>query len=301
MPTDAAIRDLLRPENLNSVKGLALLARMTVAGLSTGINASRRTGTGQEFSQYRHYQPGDDLRSLDWKMYARSERLYVRESEIETHTTVQFILDTSASMLHEENGIRKLDYARYLIATLAWLAQNQGDELGLIAFNNLGIKKLPPQKKRGHFHRFLHQLTQLKAEGLFPKAQAIQECSRHSYKRHILVFISDLYEDDGEISEAIKQFKHPKNDVILFQLMGKQELSLDFGKFATFQDLETRQTIQVEQGKTRTKYKQKLQEHMDKVKKTMLKQGIDTHVLSINESAGFALRQFLKTRVPLNR
>ena len=219
MAKETHIQALLKPENLRSVKGLALLARMTVAGLQLGLNRSRRTGAGQEFSQYRNYQPGDDLRNLDWKMYARSERLYVRESEIETNTIVQFIVDTSASMRHEEDRIQKIDYARYLVATLAWLAQEQGDEIGLYTINDAEIKQFPAKKGRGYFQRFLYQLVKIKATGKFPKGQVINEILPQPYKRQIIVFITDMYEGHNEISKILKQLKHPKNDVILFQLL----------------------------------------------------------------------------------
>ena len=135
----------LSQENLRSVTGLELLARKAVEGFLPGLNISRRAGVGQEFSQYRTYQPGDDLRLLDWKMYARSDRFFVREAEIESHITLRFVVDLSASMLHEEKGLNKLDYARFLIATLAYLGLRQGDRLGLYGINDRQIERLFPR------------------------------------------------------------------------------------------------------------------------------------------------------------
>src|SRR6201995_6209039 len=116
---------------LMTIKDLSLAARRTIDGFMTGINKSKVRGRGLEFSQYRSYQPGDDLRWLDWKMYARSDRYYIRESEVETSISVRFLIDASASMNHNDDGIKKIDYARFLAASLAYLANLQGDAVGL--------------------------------------------------------------------------------------------------------------------------------------------------------------------------
>src|SRR6187455_1183095 len=130
---DARIRELLKPEILNTVNGLELVARIIVEGFMSGSNQSQSIGSGQEFSQYRNYEPGDDLRQLDWKMYARSERYFIKQAEIETNITVKFMLDASNSMAYEEQGITKLQYAKVLTAALAYLARRQGDTFGLYA------------------------------------------------------------------------------------------------------------------------------------------------------------------------
>src|ERR1700745_2302530 len=121
---------------LMAIKDLSLAARQTIDGFMTGINKSKVKGPGLEFSQYRSYQPGDDLRWLDWKMYARSDRYYIRESEVETTISVRFLIDASASMNHDDNGVKKIDYARFLAASLAYLANLQGDSVGLYTLAN---------------------------------------------------------------------------------------------------------------------------------------------------------------------
>ena len=141
-------RQLLKPEIINSVSGLALIARVTVDGYLSGLNHSRRLGPGMEFSQYRGYEPGDDMRLLDWKMLARSGRYYIKQSEVETNVSVKFILDSSKSMQHEEDGITKMDYVRVLVASLAWLAQGQGDAIGLFALNDQKLHALYPQVQK---------------------------------------------------------------------------------------------------------------------------------------------------------
>src|SRR3954467_11664970 len=137
---NAQIKELLKPETLNTVNGLELVARIIVEGFMSGSNKSQSVGAGQEFSQYRSYQPGDDLRQLDWKMFARSERYYIKQAEIETNITVKFMLDASQSMAYTEEGISKLQYAKIMTAALAYLARKQSDTFGLYAVNDKYIK-----------------------------------------------------------------------------------------------------------------------------------------------------------------
>ena len=150
---------LLQAKIINNVSGLALISRVIVDGYLSGLNRSRRVGAGLEFSQYRGYEPGDDLRLLDWKMLARSGRYYLKQSEVETHIAVKFILDSSKSMLHKENEISKMDYAKVVIASLAYLAQNQGDAVGLFALNDKKLHSLYGTVKRQHYKRLLLELT----------------------------------------------------------------------------------------------------------------------------------------------
>src|SRR6056297_1367973 len=150
--------DLLKPEVINTVSGLSLISRIVVEGYTSGLNRSKSVGPGMEFSQYRGYEPGDDLRLLDWKMLARSGRYYIKQSEVETHISVKFVLDASQSMQHEEQGLSKIDFARVMIASLAWLAHSQGDAVGLYALNNYKLRSIQPKVQKKHFNRFLQEL-----------------------------------------------------------------------------------------------------------------------------------------------
>jgi uncharacterized protein (DUF58 family) len=133
---------MLDPKVLMTIKDLPLLAKTVVDGFMNGFNKSTVKGPGLEFSQYRSYQPGDDLRWLDWRMFARSDRYYIRESEVETSISVRFLVDASASMNHDDNGVKKIDYARFLTASLAYLANLQGDAVGLYVFQDGGLFSL---------------------------------------------------------------------------------------------------------------------------------------------------------------
>src|SRR5476651_978567 len=190
---------MLDPKVLMTIKDLPLLAKTVVDGFMNGFNKSTVKGPGLEFSQYRSYQPGDDLRWLDWRMFARSDRYYIRESEIETSISVRFLIDASASMNHDDNGIKKIDYARFLAASLAYLVNLQGDAAGLYVFQDGGLFTLSSKADPQHLQRIYYQLDQMKANGTFTKPAHYKELFAGSGRKELLVFITDMYQTDGEI------------------------------------------------------------------------------------------------------
>lgn len=295
-------KDLLLPEYLRSVKGLELLARMTAQGMIQGINRSSRTGPGQEFSQYRSYQPGDDLRLVDWKLFGRSDRFFVREAELETNTTIQFFLDASRSMLHEDGGLQKLDFARYLIATLAWLGQNQGDDIGLYAINDQEYYYLTPRPGKRYFQRFLFELVKIDGQGKFPKGlkdnndHLLYQARTRPGVREIIVFVSDFYEKEQEISQTIQALGQMKKELIVFHLLGKNELEFDYQGVVSFEDLESQQLIQANPKEIRTLYLQQLQGQLEQIKTQMLHWQADYHLLNMGQDLGHSLQYFLQKR-----
>lgn len=288
------MKELLLPENLRSVAGLELAARRTLDALLPGINRSTRTGPGQEFSQYRSYQPGDDLRRLDWKLYARSDRFYLREAEVETHLTVRFILDNSASMQHTDTGgLQKIDYARYLIATLAWLAVQQGDSLALYALNDRQLHQLTPRPGQQYFRRLLYELLRLDSNGHFPRKSGMEAVLQGSRSREMIIFITDFYEYEEEISQALRQLSRTRHEVLFFHLLGRNELELDFPGAQSFEDLETGRRIQVDPRRIRQGYKARLQEKLAAIRRQMLDWNVAYELIPMDELPGQALRHFL--------
>jgi len=190
---------LLHPKTLMAIKDLPLAAKTVIDGFMAGINKSNVKGTGIEFSQYRSYQPGDDLRWLDWKMYARSDRYYIRESEMETSISVKFLIDATSSMNHSDSSITKIEYARYIAASLAYLAHLQGDSIGLYVFKENELFSLISRKEPQHLTRFYYQLEQITPEGKFTNAIHYKHLFTGERKKELLVFISDFYEERTEI------------------------------------------------------------------------------------------------------
>lgn len=287
---------LLKPELVKSISGLALIARVIVDGYLSGLNHSRRVGPGMEFSQYRSYQAGDDLRLLDWKMLARSGRYYIKQSEIETNISVKFILDSSKSMLHEEDGMSKMDYVRVMVASLAYLAQNQGDAVGLFALNDHHLHSVYPKVQKQHFNRFLLELITIQNEGKWPENPNDSRKLHDRTHKELIFFITDMYEYNQELTDFIKRLKTLRNEVVVLHVMGKNELEFNYKGNLTFEDLETGAKLKVDAGETKKLYLKSLKEMMKYTKDILLANGIGYHLFRLDDPMGEALQLFLKKR-----
>lgn len=287
---------LLDPKILMAIKDLNLAAKTTIDGFMNGINKSTVKGQGLEFSQYRSYQPGDDLRSLDWKMFARSDRYYIRESEVETNIAVRFLVDASASMNHSDGNFTKIEYARYLVACLAYLANLQGDAIGLYIFKDAGLFSMVTKQDYQHLARLFFQLEQLKPEGTFTKPIHYKEIFSGTQRRELLVFVTDLYQSNEEILNLLDTLGTLRHEIVVFHLLARNELDLDFKGYTTFEDLETGETIQIDQSKARANYKDKLASYLEETRIKMLDRRIYYRTLTTDESLDQALRDFLKQR-----
>jgi uncharacterized protein (DUF58 family) len=297
---NAEIKELLKPEILNTVSGLELIARIVVEGFMSGSNKSQTIGSGQEFSQYRTYEPGDDLRQLDWKMYARSERYYIKQAEIETNITVKFILDASESMAYAEDGISKLMYAKVMTAALAYLARKQSDTFGLFTVNNKTITAIRPRFEQQQFIRFLNALVNLQTEGTWKRDNGLESLFDHHGKEMIL-FFTDLYDEDDDLLKFISRLKTPRNEVITFHLMGKNEMDLAFDGSFTFEDLETRSRIKVDTALQQKQYADHINKWVQESRMWMLERHVNYELVQMNNSFEHSLRNFLRVRKTILR
>jgi uncharacterized protein (DUF58 family) len=286
---------LLDPKVLMTIKNLPLLAKTVIDGFMNGFNKSTVKGPGLEFSQYRSYQPGDDLRWLDWRMYARSDRYYIRESEVETSISVRFLVDASASMNHSDGTVKKIEYARFLAASLAYLANLQGDAVGLYVFKDGGLFSLASKPDPQHLQRLYHQLENIEPAGTFTKPVHYKELFAGAGRKEMLVFITDMYQPDNEITQLLDSLAALKHEIIVFQLMGQNELDFDFKGYSALEDLETGEVIQVGQ-QTKTQYKQVLQAHLEKIRMSLLSKHIFHRMINTSEPLDKALRDFLIQR-----
>jgi len=286
----------LDPKVLLSIKDLQLLAKTVIDGFMSGFNKSNIKGAGLEFSQYRSYQPGDDLRWLDWRMFARSDRYYIREYETETSISVKFLIDVSASMNHEDKGIKKIDYARLLAASLAYLANLQGDAVGLYAFKDNGLFSLASKADPQHLQRLFYQLSILQPSGKFTQPIHYRELFTGSARKELLVFITDMYQENNEIFTLLDSLTAMKHEVIVFQLMGQNELDFDFTGYAELEDLETGQTIQIDQVQTKKAYAEKLEKYLADIRMQLLGKHIQHRLINTAQPLDAALRDFLIQR-----
>lgn len=291
---------------LMAIKDLSLAARRTIDGFMAGINKSKVRGPGLEFSQYRSYQPGDDLRWLDWKRFARTDRYYIRESEVETSISVRLLVDASLSMNHRDGGgpglvgdagrgYAKIDYARYLAAALGWLAFMQGDSIGLYVFREGNISVLPARKDAQHLARFFHQLEGIRPGGKIGNPVEYRHIFLGEQKRELLIFITDLYERDGEISRLLEMLASLRHEIIVFHVMGRNELEKDFGGYTELEDLETGEKVPVSGGQDAA-YGERVQAWLSGVRLRLLDKQIVYQLMRMDQPLDQALRDFLKLR-----
>ena len=292
--------DLLKPEVIKTVSGLSLISRIVVEGFTSGLNRSVSVGPGMEFSQYRGYEPGDDLRLLDWKMLARSGRYYIKQSEIESQVTIKFIIDTSASMLHKETDMSKIDFVRVLVATLAYMAHKQGDAVGLFALNETDVVSIYPKADKKHYNRLLLELINLSNTGKWPETHISNKKIPNKGGKELVFFFTDLYETNIEISSFIKGLKSARNEVVVLQIMGSAEMDFNYGPNITFEDWETGERVKVDTSKAKTEYLSTLEKRLKRVKEELLSNGIDHHVFRMDVHLGEALQLFLKQRKRLS-
>lgn len=242
---DAA--ELIRLNNLQ------LAARVVSDRLLLGVHQSRRTGTGTEFEQYRPWFPGDDLRRIDWKLYARSGRYLVKESATESHLHIRIILDLSGSMNYMEGGVSRLDYAKVLLASLAYMGYRQNDPLSFYTLKEEGLE-LQVKEGRNSFYRILYQLENAVAGGeggdehaRFPEFQYKQ--------KELLILVSDLLQAGGEWVNLVKKAASPHRQILIFQVLGQQELDFNLEGFYRFKDLETGRELELEAESVRREFR----------------------------------------------
>jgi uncharacterized protein (DUF58 family) len=284
------------PHILMAIKDLSLAARQTIDGFMAGINKSSVKGPGLEFSQYRSYQPGDDLRWLDWKRYARSDRYYIRESEIETSISIRFLIDASHSMDHRDGDFTKMDYARLLAASLGWLAHMQGDSFGLYVFRDGEIFSLPSRKDPQHLARFFYQLETIQPAGRMSDPLQYKHVFTGEQKRELLIFITDMYEKNGEISRLLEILASLRHEVIVFHIMGRNELERDYPGVQRVKDLETGEQVPVNNQEARDAYLDRLQHWLSAVRMQLLDKQISYRLLAMDQPLDLALRDFLRQR-----
>jgi uncharacterized protein (DUF58 family) len=284
---------------LMAIKDLSLAARTTIDGFMTGINKSSVKGPGLEFSQYRSYQPGDDLRWLDWKRYARSDRYYIRESEVETSISIRFLVDASHSMDHKDGEFTKMDYARLLTASLGWLANAQGDAFGLYIFRGGKVFSLPSRKDPQHLARFFYQLESIRPEGRMGSPLQYKHIFTGEQKRELLVFVTDMYEQQGEISRLLEMLASMRHEVIVFHIMGRNELEKDFSGYKMVKDLETGEQVPISHLSGET-YQENLQHWLSTVRLQLLDKQIAYRLMNMDQPLDMALRDFLRQRQRAN-
>lgn len=289
---------LLKPEVLASLSNLELVARSVVDGGMIGMHRSPNFGFSQEFEEYRQYADGDDIRFIDWNVYARSERTYIKRFRGETNAPLTILIDASASMgfQSEQATVTKLAYAKYLAASLAYLANKQRDAIGLLSFDESVREFRRPSSKTGQLQGILHQLDQTRAADATSLQQPLQQIVASSGKRGMVALISDFYCEHDALLEAVKPLVIQGQDMILFQILDPGEIKPDFDKAKLVKDPESGSTIEVSAKFMKKTYPARMQAHIDQLKDTAGKSRADHVLMNTKDPLNHGLHQYLTFR-----
>ena len=299
MPAPAASRDLrfLDPAVIARLGSMELKARTVVEGFLSGLHRSPYKGFSVEFAEYRQYMPGDDLSTLDWKVYARSDRHYVKKFEEETNVECHILLDMSASMGYRGGAaMTKLEYGSVLAASLAYMMHRQRDATGLIEFDERIKGRLPASARPGHLHAILLALDRIAPGERSDVGRPLHQLAEALGKRSIAVVISDLLDDPDTVIRGLKHLRFRGTDVIVFQLLDPHEIQFPFRGAARFTDVESRDEITADPARVRDGYLAAMDALRARYQRELRGAGIDFLTLDTSKPLDFALLAYLDTR-----
>src|SRR6185312_13593221 len=288
----------LNPDVLAGISSLDLLAKTVVDGFVAGLHRSPDFGFSQEFAEYRAYTPGDDLRHIDWNLFARTERCYLKRYRGETNSQLTVLLDASNSMQYTSGPPSKMDYARYLAAALFYLSiHNQRDAAGLIVFDEDVREYIRPSTRPGQLARLFAGLEQTAPQARTNFAKPLQHFQNALHRRGIAIVISDFYEKPEIIIKDIASLRFRGNEVILFHILDPQEIRPAMKASALLVDLETDQRIEVIPEYTRTAYRDRIDAHIEQLRSLARGAGMDYQLLVTDQPLDRALREYLTLRL----
>jgi uncharacterized protein (DUF58 family) len=296
MAPSATPRQFLDPAVVARLGTLELKARTIVEGFLTGLHRSPFKGFSVEFAEYRQYIPGDDLSTIDWKVYARSDRHYVKKFEEETNLDCHVMLDVSASMDYGSRGMTKYEYGQCVAASLGYLMNRQRDRVGLTAFDDRIVAMLAPSARSGHLRTLLITLDRLEIGKRTNFAKPLHQLAESLTKRGIVVVISDLLDDPERVIRGLKHFRFRGIDVIVFHVLDPDETEFPFERATRFEDPETSEEVMAVPVIVRQAYLDSIGALIDRYKRELGATGIDYHLLSTAQPLELALMAYLSTR-----
>ena len=287
------------PKVLARVGSLELAARFVVEGFINGLHKAPYLGVSIDFAEHRGYMPGDDIRRIDWRLFARTDRFYVKQFEADTNTNFSVLFDISKSMSFGSRGLTKLDYGRYLAACLSYLSTKQRDRVGIITFDNEIVERVPPSAK--HFDVSLHTLDRMIAGRPGALGPPLYKATEFFKRRSILAIISDFYEEPQRVLDAVKPLRFAGNDVILFHVLDPAEVDFPYDESISFQDLETGRKVPVVPDKMREQYRQLIQDHISEISQLCSQNRIDYAFMNTKIPLDHALFKYLAMRHKLTK
>ena len=291
-----AYRKYLSPQVVSRLARMDLRARLVVEGFLTGLHESPYHGFSVEFAEHRPYGPGDPIRFIDWKVWGRTDRYYIKEYVEETNLKAYLLMDISASMGYSSNGLSKLEYGTYLAAALSYLMLSQQDAVGLLVFDEVIRKYLPPKSVMGYLHPLLTELDGLKPGRGTDVSRVLHHLAERIKRRGLIILISDLFDDPERVMTGLKHFRHKKHEVIVFHVLDPQERGFDFKRDGVFVDLETGERLTVQPWHIKRAYRELMGTFADWYKRECRQHRIDYVLLDTATDYDVALVQYLTKR-----
>ncbi len=287
----------LDPAILAGISGLDLVAKTVVDGFVAGLHRSPDFGFSQEFAEYRAYNPGDDLRHVDWNVYSRTERLYLKRFRGETNSVLTVLLDASNSMQFGSHRVNKMDYARYLAASLFYLAiHDQRDAAGLITFDDEIRNFVRPSTRQGQLHRLMAALEQAEARARTDFAKPMRYFQEFLKRRGIVLIVSDFWESPESIVRNIEPLRYRGNEVVLFHVLDPEDVRPLMNRPSILVDIETRQELEVTPDYTKKDYREKVDAHLADLRDRTIAAGMGYYLLMTDRPLDAALREYLTLR-----
>jgi len=285
------------PQVLARIGNLELIARSVVNGFINGLHRTTVFGASVDFAEHRGYVAGDDIRRVDWRLYARTDRYYIKEYEADSNANFSVLLDVSKSMGFAGSGVSKLEYAKMLAGCLTYLVHRQRDRVGLVAFDDDIVEHVPPSAK--HMETVLHVLDRLKPSKPGSLRVPLHKMAEHFGRRGVLAVISDFYEDPDAIIEALGPLRFRGNEVIVFHVLDRAELEFDFQEASAFEDLETGEQIPIVPQALREEYRAMIRAHVDAITERCKGARIDYTLVDTSSPLDHALYRYLSMRETL--
>lgn len=289
-------RRFLLPDVVSKLKGMEIRARLVVEGFLTGLHRSPYRGFSVEFAEHRPYMPGDEPRRIDWKIYARTDRYYIKEFEEETNLKAYLLLDASGSMGYSSNRLSKIEYGSYLAASLSYLLLKQQDSVGLVVFDQQIRRYIPPRSSKTHLHVILRELDQIRPGGETSLSATFHELAEKIKRRGLVIVISDLFDEPEEVLLGLKHFRHKKHEVICFQVMDESERSFPFQRAFTFKDMETGEELPIDPSQVADDYRAQMAGFVENYKRKLRENLIDWIPVSTATPFDRALFAYLEKR-----
>ena len=294
------ISQVLSPNTISRLNNLFLKAKFVVEGFIVGLHKSPYHGFSIEFSEHRSYEKGDEIKHIDWKLWAKTDKYFIKQFEEETNLKSYILLDQSISMNYKSNQISKLDYSKLIAASLGYLMIKQQDAIGLTLFDNEIRYQIHPKSKRSHLYSILSKMEKIKSKEQTQISPILHKTAEMIKKRGLIILISDLFDEPMKIMAGLKHFRHNGHEVIVFHILDQQEINLNFNKRTRFQDLETGDEIITDPWHIKNDYKKNMEKFCDYYKIQCRQHKIDYVMLTTNISLDVALSEYLLKRKKLN-